>query len=324
MWLLKSVDGINWHEVETLTSGQETYSANNWRYIRFYNYSSTVNINSVTVNYSCAGISATEDVDSAFVSNVVSYSECLTASRETTDISPNSIGGEAVRFTKNGSGSTEIIMGLDRSYTIGESAYKKIEFDFNTPNINYGKTLQILNTDGTYSSSTINSNNHSAYHCTSLGNNWYHIEVPIPAFASLMSGYYTDAEHKKTQDKPTKGLANKEFNAIKINAGNCIIDNLRVGSTPTALGIYNNGTSFSSGSLYWFKIAWTGVLNSCTMTFDPSGIAEQISITDPILITEGFPFYIRGLSSGIVAVTATLDVGYNHQIKTISNTLTIS
>ena len=38
LWLLTSVDGLEWHEHETLTSGTETTSANDWRFIRFYHY----------------------------------------------------------------------------------------------------------------------------------------------------------------------------------------------------------------------------------------------------------------------------------------------
>ena len=315
LWLLMSVDGINWHEGEKLASNMESHVADSWRYVRFYSYQNTININSVSFDYSCSGISSTEDVDAAKVDNVISTSENLEYEKTTSDLSPNSINGEAISFNKVGTGSTEITLSLGKNYVIGENAYRKIEFDMKTSNINYGKTVQLLG-ENNYKSSTITSSKHSAYHCTSLGNDWYHIEVPITCFVSLISGY-------DQQDIPTKNIANKTFNSIKINAGTCVIDNLRVGGTPTELGLYNNGASLSVGSVYWLKVAWTGELHSCTMTFEPSGIARQIPLTDPNL-KNGSPFYVEGLSSGDVLVTATLVVGYNRQSLTIQKTLTVN
>ena len=176
LWLLKSTDGIVWHEAEILTSGQATSSANKWRYIRFYNYSSTVSITSVTIEYDCSGISAPEDIDSAKVGNVITTTG-LNYSSETSSLSPNSVGGEAVRFTKSGSGSTTLTIGFNESYTLQDVAYAKIEFDIWTTNVNYGKTIEVLNTDGSYTSSKFtaasglhDSNPTNSYVWSSLGN----------------------------------------------------------------------------------------------------------------------------------------------------------
>jgi len=317
LWLLKSTDGINWNEDKILTSNTPVESANNWRYIRFYNYSNnstSVDINSVSLSFSCSGLSATEDIDAAHIENVVGTSTNITYTRETVEISPNSIGGEAMRFTKSGSGSTTLTLGLGKTYTIGEIQNSKIEFDMKTSNINYGKTLTLMH-DTSSISSTVDSSKHSAYKCTNITDDWYHIEVPVTSLISTISGY-------GSQDIPAKNIEKKEVNAIKINAGTCVIDNLKIGSTSTPLGIYNNGTSFSSGSVYWFKVAWVGKLHSCTMTFD-NPIAEQVSTNDPN-IKNGSPFYIRGLSSGTINVTAQLIMGYDRHVLTIQKTLTVN
>ena len=200
LWLLKSTDGTTWHECEPLASGVPSESANKWRYIRFYNYSednNPINLNSVSIGYGCSGISSSEDVDSAIIGNVIK-TEGLSYSRETTDLSPNSDGGEAVRFTKSGSGSTTLTIGFNESYTLKDVAYEKIEFDIWTTNVSYGKNIEVLNSDGSYTSSklTAASGLHTAnptdsYVWTSLGNNWYHAELPITALISLISGYGT-------------------------------------------------------------------------------------------------------------------------------------
>ena len=118
--------------------------------------------------------------------------------------------------------------------------------------------------------------------------------------------------------------ANKEVDRIRLNTSNSVIDNLRIDCIPSnqsdyTLGIYNNGTSFGHGGYYWMKVSWSGILHSCTFTFDVPGIAEQEN--DP---TSVIPFYLHGLSAGQVVVTATLVVGYNRSVATISNTITVS
>ena len=67
------------------------------------------------------------------------------------------------------------------------------------------------------------------------------------------------------------------------------------------------------------KVSWAGVLHSCTFSFDVPGIAEQEN--DP---TSVIPFYLHGLSSGTVVVTATVVAGYNRSVSTISNVITVN
>ena len=105
-WLLKSVDGVEWHEVTILTSNTSVTSLEGWRYVRLYNYttdSTNVDINSVSISFTCSGVTSSEDVDSARDSNVIATTG-LDHSVETSTLSPRTIDNtEAVRFTPTSS-----------------------------------------------------------------------------------------------------------------------------------------------------------------------------------------------------------------------------
>ncbi len=317
-----------------LKTGEETTSANDWRFVRFYYYADnsghtgSVDIDSISINYTCADHdtkSAPEAIDSAHLSNVVATTG-LTATTETANLSPNSDGGEAVRFTKTVTTSTELTFGFNKSYTLGETAYSKIEFDIWTRSVAYGKTIMVLNTDGSYTSTKVSAASGTrkehpkdSYVWTSIGNNWYHVELPITTVVSLISGY-------GNKDIPVKNIDQKSFNAIKINASDCIIDNLRIGSSECPLGIYNNPSYKPSvNEIYWVKTSWVGTLynSECTITFDDDTKARHIPITDPNLKRES-PFYAELLKTGNVTITVNVVCGYNHRTQTITNTITVN
>ena len=322
LWLLKSVDGITWGEDRILESASSVSTANNYRYIRFYNYSGSINVDSVTFGYSCSGISATEDVDSAKASNVIATSSNLTYTAEYSELSPNSIGGEAVSFEKTDTGSTNLTLGFGTTYKVGPVQNAKVEFDMKTSNINYGKYIQLMN-NNTSLGSAIYSDKSSAYKCTNISGDWYHIELPITTVISTISGIIVNGEVK---DKPHSDVLNKEFNGIKINAGTCIIDNLRLTSSPCELGIFNNPTYKPSvNEFFWLKVAWVGKLypEQVTMTFSDDTLARRIPITDENLL-HGSPFYIQLLGSGTLTVTCTVVSGYNRAVHTVQHTITIN
>ena len=338
LWLLTSYNGTTWNEMKEFKdtdNGVFTTVADNWRYIRFFNYApdnSQISITSVSFEYTCTGISNSDDVDGTSDINNVIAVENVDYEVETTDFSPLTPDStKALKFIKKTSG-TVIKLGFGRTYTCAELVDKKIEFDMKSSVFNsYGKTLELVDDTGTKVSNTssVNSNSHSAYKYTSLGNDWYHIEVPTSALFNFISGFHDDGEadpKKADKDKPAKNLASEVVAGIKINAGGCVIDNLRVGSTSCELGSFNNGTSFTAGpSFYWFKISYVGKLRSCTMSFDDPTIAEQVP-TDDSHILNGSPFYIKGLLAGrTVTVTATVVSGYNAQFTyQISRTLTVN
>ncbi len=324
LWLLTSLDGVNWHEGELLTTGEPTDIANNWRYVRFYSFSSTININSVVIGYDCTGVSATEDVDGAKYENVIETTNNLTYVADTTNISPNSIGGEAVTFTKSGNDSSTITIGFGRTYKISQIKDKTIEFDLKASRVDYGKTVQLIG--DTYTSSTINSKDHpSCYNITNIQDDWYHVEVPVTCLFSTISGYYTNPEHTKTKDEPARGINDKEIKGIKINQGNCTIDNLRISAAPLELGNYNSATYKPVvGEIYWLKTCWVGQIYpaECTITCSPN-IGRHVGYTESVLIN-GSPLYIEWLASGTVTITANIVCGYNHRTYTITKTVTVN
>ena len=73
----------------------------------------------------------------------------------------------------------------------------------------------------------------------------------------------------------------------------------------------------SNGGYYWMKVSWSGILHSNVFTFDIPGIAEQEQ-------NAAHQFYLHGLGTGTVVVTANLVVGYDRRTITISNTITVS
>ena len=312
LWLLTSTDGIEWHEQEILTSGQSTSEANNWRYIRFYNYENYIDIDSIHINYSCTGVTGSEDIDAAFASNVL-QTYGLTYASETSDLSPRGNSREAIKFTKK-SGSTWMKISLGKDYRVGDIAEKKVEFDLKG-NVSYSKTLQLYYNDKAVGGE-VASQYHTNYKTTPLGGDWYHIEVPVSALAPLISGY-------RSENLPEEGLADKLVNAIRINAGGVIIDNLRIGSSDMGLGLSNKTDIIELNKKpYWLKVGWVGKLYGCTITFDDDTLAEQVAITDPNL-AHASPFYIRGLQAGTVVATARVVYGYNRRVATISKTLII-
>lgn len=326
LWLMTSLNGTSWIEMEQLTTATPTTIANNWRYIRFLDYGPTgnqINITTVSIVYECYdGIDASEDSDGAKCGNVKSVTSNITYQKETTEVSPNGNSTEAVRFTKNGSGSTNIIISFGRTYKVGQIAYKLIEFDIYLE-VEYAKTLQLAYDTTTFGAS-VDSSKHSAYKITNISGNWYHVEVPVTALVSLISGYIKGGDPKE-DDIPAKNLDKKDVNGIKINAGNCIIDNLRITSNQRELGSYNGTSSVNANGIYWFKICWVGRLVGCTMTFS-NGNAEQVSLDDPNLVN-GSPFYIRGLVSGTtVYVVAHVTVACHdgEHTLTIDKNLTVN
>ena len=247
------------------------------------------------------------------------YRTNITYAAEHNDLSPRSVGGEAVTFTKEGTKSSTVALGFGRIYKIGEIQNAKVEFDMKTSNWNYGKSIVLIKDSATIGS-TIWSTTASSYQWSDLGNNWYHVEVAIDTFITAISGYNGD-------DKPHKDVLEKEINGIKINAGACTIDNLRIDSTETELGNYNNVSQYppKANTVSWLKISFVGKLypELVQITFGDSTHAERIPLDDPLL-TNGSPFYVRWLTTGDVTVYVTVVSGYNRQVHTLTKVFTIA
>ena len=319
LWLLTSIDGLDWGEQLILEDDVSTTLVKNWKYIRFYNYSSSdsaIDIDCLYIDRVCAETVASEDVDSAHSTRIAAHSANLTVYSETSDVSPLGGSVEAVRFEKSGKESSNVTFSFWRTYTCLEVANQKLEYDLKV-GTNYGKTVELLSNNKTVGL-VINSNDATSFISTPLGDNWYHIEIPMNTFFTFISGYDND-------NVPPNNLATTVIDSVKFNVGTSTIDNLRISGSQCSMGFFNSPRYTPTvGSALWVKASWVGVLHSCTLTCNDETVAKPIPTTDEHL-RNASPFYIKCLSSGTVTVTITLVVGYNRQqLPSITKTFTIS
>lgn len=264
------------------------------------------------------------DSDFAKIENTSGLSY-LTATKEETITQGSQ---EAIRFTNTGGKNAKdhvFYIDLDQEYNLYDIATCKIEFDcYHTykreQNTKGFPKLQLFyNTTGRGTAQggddTITSI--APYVVTNIDEDWWHLEYYITSMCP------TICDH---QDKPQ---SNYKINRIKFLdrgvydyadvTGFFIIDNLVFTNEPGArLGIFNRWTSDSAGKFFWFKVAWSGDLHSCVLTTSDSNIAV------PDTTSTKSPFYVKLLTAGQVTITATLEIGSNHEIFTISNTITVT
>jgi len=272
-----------------------------------------------------------EDSDFAKVSNLLSSTN-LTITKEES-ITQNS--GEAIKATSTTGTSTKdhiININLDRDYYLSEIKYYKFEFDYyhrykrEQYNKGFPKVQFTINnsTLGSDQGGTDTCTSKSPFVATPIDEDWWHLEYYIFAHMPTM------AKHSDTPIALTK-----KINGVRINdrtmydysgtTAFVVIDNMKFSEeTPTRLGIFNRWAGDSAGKYFWFKVAFSGELHSCTLTtsdptiavpeFDPS---DTISTSAPF--PNGSPFYLRLLQAGTFTVTATLELGDNHEIFTITS-----
>ena len=339
LWLLNSINGTDWGEAQLLKASTDETStsatsvlANGYRYIRFFfDYDTdndSIDIDSVTVNYDCVGVSASEDVDLAHASSVKSCS-FLNYFSETTLVSPLGDSTEALRLENTAGTTTKdhiCNINLERDYTVGEIKTRKIEFDYyhtdkRSTGLGYPKVI-LLRDNGTVGSAqgggtTTTSN--SSFIATDINENWWHLEYFITSIAPTMADYSDKAIAENTKINGIRIIDNAIYDHDSVT-GMVVVDNLRLGTTQTTrLGIFNNGTSFgvNDENPYWVKVAWTGILREVDFAFD-NPIATRAESTKS-------KFYIWGTAAGSLVVTATLKVGYNKRTVVVNtNTLTIT
>ena len=301
----------------------------NWRYVRLYYYdtnSDPIDIDNITIHYSCSGVSAQEDAYSARVENVIASgtSTNMTYDKESAELSPYSHGGEAIRFTKTSTASSTAAFGFGKIYKIGQILTSKIEFDMKTSNINYGKSITLIKNADTvgstiYSDSTLGATTYNPYKCTQIEGEWYHIEIAISAFITNLSGY-------DGKDKPHTDVLNKEINGVKTNAGDCVIDNFRITGTEGEAGNFNNLKQYPPkvNTVSWIKTSWVGIIytEQVEITFSDPTAAQRIPLDDPKLMN-GSPFYIRWLKTGDITVTCKVVSGYNRKSHSVTRTFTV-
>ena len=249
----------------------------------------------------------------------------LTATKEETITQGSS---EAVRFTNTGGTHARdhiFYVDLDQDYNLYDIATCKIEFDYyhtykREQNTKGFPKLQLFHDSigrGTVQGGDDTITEIAPYVVTNIDEDWWHLEYYITSMCPTM------ADH---QDKPQ---SNYQINRIKFTdrgiydyadvTGWFVMDNLMLTNEPGArLGLFNRTAGDTKGKFFWFKVAWSGDLHSCVLTTSDSSKA----IWDDESTKS--PFYVKLLEKGQVTITATLEIGSNHQIFTISNTITIN
>lgn len=248
---------------------------------------------------------------------------------------------EALRITSTTGTSTKdhvVNINLDRDYYLSEIRYYKFEFDY------YHRYKREQHTKGfpkvqfTINNSTLGSDQggtdtcteKSAFVATPIDEDWWHLEYYIFAHMPTLSNH---------GDSPI--ALTKKINGVRINdrtmydyagiTSFAVIDNMQFSAEPAPrLGIFNRWTSASAGSWFWFKVAFAGELHSCMLSSsDPTVAVPEFAADDTTSttypFTNGSPFYFRLLQAGTVRFTATLEVGENHDVFTItSDTFTVT
>ena len=282
--------------------------------------------NNVQVEFPGWGFDGEDYIDLDNVSNL-SY---LTASRETSIVSPDNGSVEAVRFTNTAGTQTKdhsFIVALDQEYVLRNIKTYKVEFDYyhaekrQQTGKGFPKVRLMYNTSGKGNThgggETVNDK--SPFIAYSINENWWHLEYFVTSLCPTFADHGDSGINENTKINGVQVIDN----AIYDYGGNTafvVVDNFRFDNTlAPRLGLFNAGTSFKmSKGYYWMKICWAGTLNSCTMTFSDPTIAEQDTAS------RKSPFYVHALQPGIVTVTATLDIGEQHQRLSISNEITIT
>lgn len=262
----------------------------------------------------------------------------VTASKEETITQGSS---EAIRMTSTSGTSTKdhiVNISLDRDYYLSEIQFFKFEFDYyhrykrEQYNRGFPKVQFLINnsTLGSDQGGTDTCTDKSAFTSTPIDDDWWHLEYYI--FAHMP----TIAKHSDTPIALTK-----KINGVRINdrtmydyAGTtafAVIDNMVFSAEPASrLGIFNRWTGDTAGKFFWFKVAFSGELHSCVLTTsDPTVAVPEFAADDTTSTTapfpNGSPFYVKLLQAGTFTVTATLELGENHEIFTItSDTFTVT
>lgn len=273
-----------------------------------------------------------EGPDYISVDNVSNLSY-LTASTETTIVSESST--EAVRFTNTAGTQTKdhsFIVALDHEYVLRDIKTYKVEFDYyhaqkrQQKGKGFPKLQLMYNTSGKGNThgGTETVNEHSPFIAYNINEDWWHLEYFVTSLCPTFVDHGDTGINENTKINGAK-IIDRGIYDYNGNTAFIVVDNFRFDNTLSPrLGLFNSGTSFSlttgnHPAYYWMKICWAGTLNSCTMTFSDPTIAEQDTRPEA-----KSPFYIHGLQAGVVTVTATLDLGEQHQLLSISNEITIT
>ncbi len=277
-----------------------------------------------------------EDTDFALRGNIQDTNCAYLVPTQETSIVRGS--AEAVRLTNTAGtqGKTHSFMvDLDRDYTVGEIKIQKVSFDYyyaskrqqqgkgfpkvqlfyyNPANSTYQKVGN--NYGGGETVATL-----SPFTVTNIDEGWWHLEYFITALAPTF-GDHGDTVISETQIVNAIKISDDYIYDFNSTTAFIVIDNLKFSSAAsTKLGLFNGTNSFKVGKYYWMKVAWAGEVHSVVITFSDDGSDDPVCVYTP---SAKSPFYIKGLRTGTVVITCTMVVGDEHQVLSISNTITVT
>lgn len=238
---------------------------------------------------------------------------------------------EAIRFTNTAQTQTQahsFIIDLGRNYTVGEIKIQKVSFDYyyaekrelKKKGTGFPK-VELLNGTNRIGNIVGGQNtipDYASYTAVEIGDGWWHLEYFISAMIPTFVDHNDRLQY--TDDQIINGIrvTDSYIYDYTSEAAFVVVDNFQISSAPCIkLGLFNSTTSFKVGNYYWVKVAWAGEINSVDITFSDDNIAEYTPSAKS-------PFYIKGKNAGTVTITVTMDLGDEHQILTLSRTLTVT
>ncbi len=342
LWLLTSINGTDWEEGEILTSGLETHTADNWRFVRFYYWDedhNSADITSVNIGYQCTGTdfaSAADDPDLAQLSHL-RRADDLNVTKETTIVSPRCGSTQALRLTEtNGRTSStthhEMIFNIP-SGTLEKYQNYKIEFDYY-----YIRKRDPKKTPGYPSLKLANGNTptgaqkgiNTAFDGFTVeeikdgnGNKtgWWHLECYITYIMQLAENklstaitgitIYDDGIYEHDRDgAPFEGFA--------------IIDNFFLTNHERSGCVTNSWTTVKIGATgndrYFVRENFCGSVHSVSYSSSDTSVATVYTEAKQ----GNLLCYIEGLAPGDIVITITYKLGYDRKVVVVqTKTLTV-
>ena len=332
LWLLTSIDGVNWEEGEILTSNTETHAADNWRFVRFYYWDeeeNTADITSIHIGYGCTGVSSVDDSDLSNISNVRKHDD-LDATEEYENVSPRLNSTKALRLTTTSGRSTSSTK-HQTIFNIAETTLKKlqgykIEFDYYYARKRDPKkapgypSLRMANATGTVGLLRSYDENIDAFTCEDIGDGWWHMECYITyimqaaehKLSTVVTGIilYDEAIYVHDRD-------GQEF------TGYVIIDNLFLTNHERSGTVSNSWTTVKIGATgndrYFIRENFVGSIHETTYSCSDTSKATLFYEKK----NNNKLCFIQGLEEGTIVVTITYKLGYDRE-TVIVHTKTLS
>lgn len=295
LYLQVSTDAMVWDEAGELTSAAATSWAKNYRYFRLLAYtegSTSLALTSVSLTYSCAGVSASEDVDLAHYSLITGESSTLSkATAEATTCygeSSEAIRVTSLETTRTNTPKTVTVQAFDSVVSLADAQSYVVTFDYYYKDRGTGYTgTNQLPYVMFFANGVNNSSTKGTTVTATVDGDWLHCKINV-------SDAITGTDLTKTFNQ----IAIYEYNLGV--GGYSIIDNLYVG----------NGSSKSLS----FAVSSLVVGPSSTATIAPKahgGALKGIAYVSaqPSIATVDANGVVTGVAIGTTTISATARIG---------------